>query len=135
MQLSLSLSHSLELQLQVDEASTLTVFPVSETWLRESSDHQNVVERVGGRCAKQNYRSVMDWLFANMFPGCYWFVSAFYEDAAPPLREILTKEQCRQIDCVMLAVLRLAYKDFCEDRKRSWAQVREESDLAFYAAA
>ena len=123
---------SLRMELQVREAITLTVFPSSERWLAISSDHQWAAQEVGGRCKAENFRSLMDFLFANVFPDCYWLVMDFYADEAPPLREILTREQCCMIDGVLRQALMLAYEDFCADRERTWSQIRRTSDRRYY---
>lgn len=136
MQLSLSPSIRFEirLELQVSNGITLTVFPMSENWLGDCSEHQWAVKRVAGRCKAENFRSLMDFLFANVFPDCYWLVMDFYADEGPPLREILNRTQCYMIDCVLLEALKLAYQDYCEDRERSWSRIRRTSDQRYYRA-
>jgi hypothetical protein len=123
---------SLRMELQIDSAVTLTVFPMSERWLRAFSDRQWVAKQVAGRCKAENFRSVMDFLFANVFPDCYWLVMSFYADEAPPLREILTREQCIMIDSVLVEALKLAYEDHCADRERSWSRIRRTSDQRYF---
>ena len=138
MRCSLSLSPvqrcAIRLALQVPNSVTLTVFPMSENWLRESSDHQMAVTRVPSRSKAENFRSLMDYLFANVFVGTYWMVMDFYSDEAPPLREIITQAQCGMIDELLVEALKLAYADFCEDRVRSWSRVRNVSDKIYYRA-
>jgi hypothetical protein len=119
----------------VSTSVTLTVFPTSEHWLRETVDHQRATEKVAGRCKSENFRSLMDFLFANVFPDCYWFVMDFYADEAPPLREILTQDQCSVIDQILIEALKLAYQDFCEDRERSWSRIRRVSDARYLRSA
>ena len=123
--------YGFRLELQVPTAVTLTVFPMSENWLRESSDHQNAVKKVKAVSKAENFRSLMDYLFANVFVGTYWMVMDFYSDEGPQLREILTREQCHMIDLQLLEALKLAYEDFRKGRKRSWSRVRRTSDRRY----
>ena len=134
MQMSLAPVQRFEIrmQLQIDSAITLTVFPMSERWLRAYSDRQWAAERVAGRCKSESFRSLMDFLFANVFPDCYWIVMSYYAGETPPLREILSREQCYMIDCVLVEALNLAYKDHCADRERSWSAIRRTSDCRVY---
>lgn len=127
--------HRMELRIQVDAGVTLTVFPMSERWLREDSDHAWAVHKVKARSKPESFRSLMDYLFANVFIGTYWFVMDFYAEEAPPLREIISQEQCRMIDEVLIEALKLAYQDFCADRERSWSAIRRTSDARYLRAS
>lgn len=122
----------LQLCLTVPDGVATTIFLMSERWLAVTSDRQMAVTKVSGRCKAENFRSLMDYLFANVFPGTYWLVMDYYADEGPPLREILTKKQCDMIDCLLVEALKLAYQDFCEDRERSWSRVRRTSDARYF---
>ena len=137
MQMSLAPVQRFEIrmQLQIDSAITLTVFPMSERWLRAYSDRQWAVERVAGRCKSESFRSLMDFLFANVFPDCYWLVMDYYAEEGAPLRDILSRDQCVMIDSVLIEALKVAYQDHCEDRERSWSRIRRTSDARYFRSA
>ena len=125
----------MELRIQVDDGVTFTVFPMSERWLRQTSDHAWAVNKVRGKCKPENFRSLMDFLYANVFPDRYWEVMNFYAGAGKPVREILTKDQCYEVDRRLIEALKLAYEDYCEDRERSWSRIRRTSDQRYLRSA
>lgn len=119
-------------ELRIEGGATTTVFPLSESWLRSDSDHQNASKAVRARHIGDRFRSLMDYLYANVFVGTYWSVMDYYADESPPLRDILTDSQCDIVDRVLLEALRVAYSDFCAGRQRSWSVVRKTSDPRYY---
>ena len=134
MHLSLTPVQTIEIrqELSLSGGVTTTVFPVSEHWLGQSSDHQWAARHVKGKCKPKSFVSLMDYLFACVFPDCYFLVMDFYADEAPPLREILTQYQCAKIDEYLQVALWVAYQEHCDERERSWCEVREKADHIYY---
>ena len=112
------------LELQVPEGITLTVLPMSERWLRADSDRQHAVQQIRGRHKQDQFRSLMDYLYANVFYGTFKQVRAYYNNAGPPLRDLFTREQRYALDCYLVEALKIAYAEYCADRERTWSQVR-----------
>lgn len=135
MNLSLSAHHDLRFELrqelQIDGGLTLTVLPMSERWLRESSDHQNAVKMVRAKHAEGRFRSLMDYLFANVFPGAYSLVKAYYDGEGPKLAALANEHELYLLDSMLVETLKLAYEDFCEDRIRSWSKIRKTTEGRF----
>jgi hypothetical protein len=124
-----------ELRLSVPNDAVTSVFPMSERWLRQRSDHQMAAKHVKGKHKKEKFRSLMDYLFANCFQGTFLMVYRYYEDKEPPLREILTREQCFMVDSYLVAALKVAHEAHCEKRARSWSQVKRKVERTFWLTA
>lgn len=104
---------------------TLSVFQKSESWLLESSNHQEVIQKVGHPRRAKRYQSLMDFLFCELFVKFRKPCFAFYEEEGPPLRDIITKEEIETYDGSLLRIFHLAY-DLCNtEKKLSWKRVLE----------
>ena len=134
MHLSMSPTQRVELRMKVQVANgvSVTVFRCSENWLAMSTDHQRAVRYIKARCKAESFRSLMDYLFAAVFPDCYFLVMLYYANEGPPLRDILSQEQCAMIDDYLLIALKLAYKEHCEAREWSWGEIRKLANQIYY---
>lgn len=113
--------------LRISGGMTETIFPTVEIWLQEDGDHYKSFKYVASRKKLNRYKSVIDFLFCELFtryrPGCF----RYYADKGPPLRKIINDAQREYAERVMLRALQEAYDIFCEQRKISWGWFRTES--------
>jgi hypothetical protein len=121
----LALTQTVREEISIIGGTTDSVFKKSESWLLESSDRQETIQKIGCIRKAKRYRSVMDFIFCELFvkyrPSCF----KFYEGEGPPLREILTEEEINNYDDALLRCLYLAY-DLCNtERKLSWKTILE----------
>jgi len=119
-------SMSLELsQLQLTGGVTTTIFPAVEQLINET-DYQLSLEFVASRKNMQRYRSMVDFLFCEVFvqyrAGCF----RYYQDETkhPLLKNILTPDEVTRYERWMVAALQLAREKFENKRKESWTQFR-----------
>lgn len=122
----LALVLSCKQSLALTGGATLTIFPLTETWLFEAGDHQCGLEHVGRRKNMERYRSVMDFLFCELFTKYQKDCFRYYEDKGPLLKEMISEEQVARYDSILLQAVKIAYQAFCEERKVTWGWFRTE---------
>lgn len=128
MHLSLSQSQSCSIRQSLDLSGglTQTIFPVVEDWLNATTDHQAALEWAASRKNMDRYHSVVDFLFCETFAHFRPLCIEFYEKNGKPLREIVSDDQARRFQHVLMSVLAVAYEAFQADRRVSWGWVRDE---------
>ena len=68
-----------------------------------------------------NYRSMIDFLFCELFEQYRGKCFSFYlDDEKPMLKNILSHDQIKKYDYIMVQSLRLAHKIMSEKRMESW---------------
>jgi len=120
--LTLKLTQALELV----GGSTESIFPEVEAFLQASSDHQNALDWVASRKKADRYRSVVDFLFCELYPEHRGACFRFYLSGDQPFRELITMAQRSMYAWEMLQALRIAYGAFCDKRRLSWSAFRSE---------
>lgn len=125
MSMSLTLCHQMR-QLQIIGGSSEGVFPLVEDWLNASSDHQEALQFVAARKKMDRYRSMVDFLFCEIFVDFQGPCFRFYEDEGPRLIEHPAYNEAAQAkwEKRLLAGLHLAYEIFKARRVQSWTQYR-----------
>ena len=100
------------------------VFPEVEAWLLAKSDHQNALRYVSASKKMNRYRSMIDFLFCEIFIDYSHACFKFYRGNGPQLREMATVEEIARFNAVLLKALAIAYDAFCEQRILSWTKFR-----------
>lgn len=100
------------------------LFPRAALLLAET-DYQRALEFVSGRRRMEDYRSMMDFLFAESVWGYRTKCFAFYRDEAPALRELpeSTPEQIARWDRFLVEVLRTAKDRLEVQRQIGWREL------------
>ena len=116
-------------QRMVEELDTIggltqSSLPRSERFLLESSDHQEALLNLRANF-NSDYRSVMDYVFCEMFPQFRSKCHKFYDDEGPPLRNLVSSDDLEMYDRCILRSLKLAYEVFCSRRKMSWKTIKK----------
>ena len=106
--------------------ATQSIFVNAEALLLSSSDWQNAIEYVAKRKKMDKYRSIIDFLFCELFPDWRIPCRRFYAGNGPPLKTLLTTEEVEEYDWRLCVAIAKAYVIFCEQRGKSWKQFREE---------
>lgn len=103
--------------IQVHEIdATDTVLPLTAEWLNRSKHRHQLILAIKSRCKRDSYRSDLDYLVAAAFPGMADLIREYYADRSPPLRDLLTVDQQREVDRLMVDVLIHAWVS----RRKSW---------------
>ena len=129
---SQSQSQHLQLaQLVIAGGASSCVFPAVEAWLQESTDHWNALRAISTRMIDHGYRSVVDFILAEVCPSLREPCLAFYVGNGPALRDMatVTEKELRYYECRMIAFLEIAYTAFSEKRRVSWSTAVELLDL------
>jgi len=113
-----------ELRMELTGGNTQTIFPKVEEWLQQDGDRWRCLEYVGSRASMESYRSVVDYLHAQVIPGARWDCTRFYAGKGPPLREVIVDSQRRVDEALLLIALEVAHQAWCAKRRASWRQVR-----------
>lgn len=113
--------------LQLCGGTTQSLFPAAEAWLMDSADHAEALKYVAGRKNINRYKSVMDFLFCELFTIFRTACFRYYRDAGPQLREMITPEQVVFFNNALLKALELAYEHHDQQRRISWTQFRQEA--------
>lgn len=122
MQISLSMTQSLQMAMELVGGITESVFPQVEALLLSDGDYQKALEYVARRKKMENYWSMIDFLFCELNTEWIFRCRQYYNDAGPPLRDLITPEQLFQYNYQMLVALDIAYKLFNKKRCESWVQ-------------
>ena len=101
-----------------------SIFPTIEKRLNENSDLQNALNFIADREIQEEYWTVIDFMFCEIFtkykPDC----KKFYEGSGKPLRDIIKREEWQRANFAMHMTLTRAYDLFCQKRVRSWKDIR-----------
>ncbi len=106
---------------------TKTIFPKVEQWLEEDSDRWKALRYIGSKKSMERYRSVVDYLFAQVFPERRHEVFRYYLSNSDEhlLKECITVNDRAVMEGKLLIALEVAYQFWCQKRAASWHQVRE----------
>jgi hypothetical protein len=123
---------AISMQLQIKQAMQLvggltnSIFPKAEAWLTSHTDHMEAVRFIAGRQDMNRYKSVMDFIFCEIFttyrPACF----RYYDDGGPMLKDIITTEEFAYFSDILPKALELAYRIWNEKRRTSWGTFRIE---------
>lgn len=115
-------------QVQIQKPATQSVFP-SVDELLEDSDYQKALEFIGHRKDMRRYRSVVDFLFAELIGG-KWKASCFrfYEGNGPKLIDDsrVTPEMLSEWEIGLVKSLGLAYDLWELELECSWKTFRKQ---------
>lgn len=112
--------HHLQVCVQLEMPATHTIFPKVERWL-DDSDHQASLDLTAKRKDVTRYRSIIDFLYAELHPQWKPACFRYYDDEGPPLKELITAKQRKVMEATMLVFLEVSYAHYCAKRVRSWA--------------
>ncbi len=116
-------------ELKLTGGSTITIFPEVEALLA-ITDYQKALDLVAKKKNAYKYRSVMDFLFCELYPHRRPACFRYYLSGKLPFREIITMAQRQVYAWELCRALAVAYQAFCEKRTLSWTAFREEVQLA-----
>jgi hypothetical protein len=125
---------NLELRMELTGGVTESLFPKVEEWLQESSDRQYVVRTIQSFARVDDtggYKSVVDYIFANVYPSWRKHVFRYYRGKGSQLKHQITnaerlKMQRRMLKC--LEILDAIRK--IRGVQASWKQVRSLAGIA-----
>lgn len=106
-----------------EEAATDSVFPRIDRWL-DSGDHQQALRFLASGFGRHTYRSMVDYVFAQVFPGWRFDIRRFYAGNGPQLRKMTTAAERKVMQAEMLVALEIAHQLWCERRRSSWVEIR-----------
>ena len=122
MKLEMSYELTLEqMMLTSPDAVTDSIFPLVEAWLQLDSDRMKALEWVASRKKAGKYRSVVDFLNAEVNTEWRKATLEYYLSNTLPLRLILDGQTRARLEGRMLVALEIAYRAFCDKRKLSWS--------------
>jgi hypothetical protein len=119
--------------LQICGGMTQSIFPQVEAWLLNDTDHQNALLILDDKGRSKSYKSVIDFLFCELFPVYVAPCMKYYEGKGKQLKEMITARELVFYNDVLLKALELAYDLFKEERKISWRSFRAK--VSKYLAA
>jgi len=106
--------------------ATDSIFPQVEALLLSDVDYQRALEFVGSRKDMDRYRSMVDFLFCEIFTQYRYACFKYYKGKGRLLRYMITIEQWFFFNNVLLKALEIAYQRFTEKRATSWIAFRKE---------
>lgn len=106
---------------KVSGGITESIFPKVEEWLQEDGDHQAALDHICSRkSCMDDYRSQVDFIFAEMHPSWRGKTRAFYENRGKQLRYLINEKERLYYEARMLALLEVGYAAYCQDRALLW---------------
>lgn len=124
MKMEMEMSYELALEqmmLTSPDAITESIFPLVEAWLQLDSDRMVALEWVASRKKAGKYRTVVDFLNAEINPEWRKATLEFYLSDTLQLRSILDGQTRDRLEGRMLVALEIAYQAHCDKRKLSWS--------------
>ena len=122
-------------ELRISGGATRSIFHYTEMVLNSNTDIMNALKYVASRKKMDRYKSVMDFLFCEIFTSWIFHCRKFYNNDGPPLREVLSQDQIESYDLMLMQALEVAYHLFQEDRCKSWRQFVSCAKKKFEVAA
>jgi hypothetical protein len=107
--------------MQISGGATQSLFPRVEALLFSSSEYQQALRHVSSKKKMSGYRSVMDFLFCEIFTEYQRACRQFYDDKGPSLQEILSYEQCLIFEDALLRGLMVAHQARLRKLRMAWA--------------
>jgi len=123
MEMTLCLSQSQSLE--ISGGSTDSCLPLVDAWLNESSDHWNALAFVARRKDMNRYRSVCDFLLAEIVTEERAACLRFYDGRGAPLREIRNARTIAVYEARILVFLEVCHAAHCQERALSWPKARQ----------
>lgn len=111
-------------EIPVSGGITQSVLRRSERWLLQSGDHQKALHYIARSKKEDRYRSLMDFLFCEIFIEFRGACFKHYLGGGPQLKDMVSKEELKRYDEIILQGLGAAYQIFCERRRLSWVSFR-----------
>lgn len=104
---------------------TRSIFPRVDEALDET-DNQKALAFVGAKKDMSRYRSLVDFLFCEIFieyrAGCF----RYYDDLGPQLKEILNEQQTLWFEKALFQALEIAREKFEAHLALTWTKFRVE---------
>ena len=94
-------------ELSLTGGATQTIFPKAEQLLAET-DYQKALQFVSSRKNMNRYRSMMDFLFMELFTQYQKHCFRYYEDKGPLLKDMLSAGQIEKYDQWLVIALKVA---------------------------
>lgn len=131
MKLAQQLLASQELRMELTGGSTDSIFPDVERWLKEDSDRYKVLHAI--RSFRQTdtagtYQSVVDYIFASVFPEWRKHVFRFYKEKGPRMMHMVTNEERLVMQGKMIKCLEVL--EGFRKARTSWSVVRTQVRIA-----
>jgi len=121
--LRLRMIPTLDQCLELNGGATQTIFPKTEKKLGEG-DYIKALKYVASRKNMNRYKSVMDFLFCEMFPTPWKFKAfRFYNDQGPQLKDDpeMSDALIKMFDSILCNVVLEICKDALnKDRRKEW---------------
>ena len=112
MHLSCSMMLCVQQSLALIGGATESIFPQVEALLLSNTDYQDALQYVASRKNMDRYRSMMDFLFCELFPEWKASCFRFYENEGPALREQISIEEILHYNNKLLKAMDVAIELF-----------------------
>src|SRR5208283_3198115 len=114
-----NLALSLYTSLDAVEGYTYSIFIKSERWLLADPEHLRAIEQSIQVKRANRFRSLMDYLFCELFPQFSADCQEYYNGKGKPLRQMVAPPEIRSYDEVLHGVFKILWAFFCSDVKIS----------------
>lgn len=115
----------MSLEFRMEESLTQSIFPLVDAALNET-DYQKSLEFVAVRKDTERYRSMVDFLFCEIFlqhrDACF----KFYEDEGPQLKDTISPEERLWYEKALLQALFIAREVMEKKVALTWTKFRVE---------
>jgi len=121
---SIQMRCELTQSLKVLGGVTQSIFPQVEALLLNNTRYQKALEYVARNKNMNRYRSMIDFLFCELFNRYIFKCFQFYNNNGPMLKDILSVEELAYYNQALLQALEIAYEKFRQNEKNSWTSFR-----------
>jgi hypothetical protein len=111
-------------ELRVEGVACQSIFPLVEIWLGSSKRYE-VLKKVAHRKDMYRYRSVVDFMFCELFPEWRKHAIAYYEERGPQLHEMITEAERNYYERYMLLFLEVAWQAVKQDWQVNWSKMTQ----------
>jgi len=103
------------IMVRVEVSPFSTIFKKAENCL---SEYEEAVLKLSKRKKVDKYKSLMDFLFCEVFPNWKYPCHLYYQERGDQLSQTLEEKEVKQYDAYLMGIV-LSAKDCCDD-KISW---------------
>ncbi|MCI5108344.1 MAG: hypothetical protein MRY49_00670 [Candidatus Pacebacteria bacterium] len=110
--------------------ATTSIFPRAEALLLSDNRYQEALKFVASKKDMDRYKSMMDFLFCELYTRWVYHCMRYYKGRGPLLRDQLKTKEILEYDRRLVIALEVARKLLDEDSCKSWTWYRFQAAQA-----
>lgn len=119
--------------LELVGGATESIFPEAEALILSDGEYAKALKYVAFRKQPERYRSIMDFLFCELYTEWINPCMKFYDEEGAPLRELIDVSKRQEYSDGLVKALEVALELMKDERRKSWGWFVEQWQYALAA--